>query len=435
MPDSLSHKDGSAPPRAFISYTHESEEHIARVLTLANRLRQDGIHAMLDRYEADPSEGWPAWSEKQIRDADFVLMICTETYNRRLMGDENSETGHGVIWEGKLIYQYIYEGQTPRKFIPVLFNGKPTDIPTPLRGLIYFDVSTDAGYEALYRRLFNLPATVIPPIGQRRGLPPRQRTSAEPASSTSTTPAHQAGELTIDALSNLALSVESKKILHRARILATFGNDDPPRVSTSCLLVGIAEGGREQTDPFMTPQFLWREIQRADEPSYRKFLRERFPHIKYSSSDETIAFDRTEQADLITANVLNVFRHAQEISRATVSLESESQVADKPLGEISARHLFAALLILEHTGASDRLARVFDLTMLRSKFLTFIVESIPVDDADAWRKILAPEETSLETESELVAEGAAIAAQVDKDFRARLPGFQTDHWVGEDLLG
>ena len=34
---------------------------------------------------------------------DFVLMVCTETYFRRVRDDEESGKGLGVRWEGRLI--------------------------------------------------------------------------------------------------------------------------------------------------------------------------------------------------------------------------------------------------------------------------------------------------------------------------------------------
>ena len=68
------------PPRAFISYSHDFEEHAARVLRLANDLRRDGIEAILDQYITSPPEGWPRWMDSHVRDDDFVVMVCTETY-------------------------------------------------------------------------------------------------------------------------------------------------------------------------------------------------------------------------------------------------------------------------------------------------------------------------------------------------------------------
>lgn len=67
-------------PRVFISYSHDSEEHAVRVLALADRLRTEGIEAILDQYEMSPPEGWPRWMDRQVRDADVVVMVCTETF-------------------------------------------------------------------------------------------------------------------------------------------------------------------------------------------------------------------------------------------------------------------------------------------------------------------------------------------------------------------
>ena len=43
------------------------------------KLRNEGIDCMLDQYETSPPEGWPRWMDKQIRDANFVLMVCAQT--------------------------------------------------------------------------------------------------------------------------------------------------------------------------------------------------------------------------------------------------------------------------------------------------------------------------------------------------------------------
>ena len=82
-----------APPKVFISYSHDSPEHMERVLQLANRLQVDGIDAVLDQYEGVPGEGWPAWMEKKSREADFILVICSATYLRGSMRKPNRCTG------------------------------------------------------------------------------------------------------------------------------------------------------------------------------------------------------------------------------------------------------------------------------------------------------------------------------------------------------
>ena len=172
--------DTTHPPLVFISYSHDSPEHADRVLALSDHLRADGIDCILDQYEDSPPEGWPRWMDRQIRAADFVLMICTPTYYRRVMGEEEPGTGHGVAWESTLIYQYIYnEGTSNTRFIPVLLEGAyESDIPVPWQGVKQYRPTTTKGYEDLYRRLTGQPLTPKPALGTRRTLPPRERTQA-----------------------------------------------------------------------------------------------------------------------------------------------------------------------------------------------------------------------------------------------------------------
>src|SRR5271165_6531873 len=169
----------SAPPKVLISYSHDSPEHEQHVLELANHLRGDGIDCTIDQYVVVPPEGWPRWMDKQIRDSDFVVMVCTETYYQRVMGEEQPGKGLGVRWEGHLIYGEIYRaGAMNTKFIPVLFEGgDPSHIPAPARGTNHYFPRTTRGYEDLYRRLTNQPCAIKPELGKLRSLPPAERKS------------------------------------------------------------------------------------------------------------------------------------------------------------------------------------------------------------------------------------------------------------------
>jgi TIR domain len=169
----------SQPPRVLISYSHDSPEHEQRVLTLANRLRGDGIDCTIDQYVLVPEEGWPLWMERQIEDSDFVLMVCTETYFRRVRDEEESGKGLGVRWEGRLIYHAIYRAEMRNtKFIPVLFDaGDTAHIPGPVGDTNFYLVQTEHGYEDIYRRLTNQPRAIKPELGKLRSLPPAERRS------------------------------------------------------------------------------------------------------------------------------------------------------------------------------------------------------------------------------------------------------------------
>ena len=134
-------------PRVFISYSHDCAEHAACVLKLANDLRRDGVDATIDQYFTSPPEGWPGWMDRHIRDDDFVVMVCTETYYRRVVRKDAPGIGLGVRWEGSLIYNHLYKSDLSR-FVPVLLSGgKPDYIPEPVAGATHYPIDTPGGYD------------------------------------------------------------------------------------------------------------------------------------------------------------------------------------------------------------------------------------------------------------------------------------------------
>jgi len=161
-------------PRVFVSYSHESPEHEERVLRLADALLAKGVNCMLDQYEPVFAEGLQRWMRDRIRESDFVLVVCTETYFRRHMGLERPGEGKGVIFESGLILQDAYEtGYLNEKIIPVYFGGGRDFILPELRSALSYRLDTDDGFEALLRRLTRQPAVVKPPLGSIPELPPR----------------------------------------------------------------------------------------------------------------------------------------------------------------------------------------------------------------------------------------------------------------------
>jgi hypothetical protein len=171
-------------PRTFISYSHDSPEHLDRVLALADQLRYDGIDCRLDQYEDIPVKGWPRWMRQQLDEAEHVVVICTETYLRRFEGKEPPGMGRGASWEGAIITQELYEAHAQtRRFIPVVFSGADLDhIPLVLRATTGVDLDPEhdiqASYERLYRLLTEQHLTPAPPLGPLRRLEPKPRPTA-----------------------------------------------------------------------------------------------------------------------------------------------------------------------------------------------------------------------------------------------------------------
>lgn len=172
--------------KVFISYSHDTTEHEKCVLDLSDRLRDDGIDANIDQYQTNPAEGWQLWMEKQIRDSQFVILVCTETYLKRVMKEDEGR-GKGVMWESTIVYSYLYDaGVVNEKFVPVVFSYENTKhIPTPLKPTTFYDASTDEGYESLYRRLTNQPNTTKPELGKLKSLPKKVVVSLAKLPSTS----------------------------------------------------------------------------------------------------------------------------------------------------------------------------------------------------------------------------------------------------------
>lgn len=164
-------------PKVFISYSHDSQEHKNRVFELSERLRSEGVDCHIDQYEMSPAEGWPKWMRNQIRWADFVLVVCTENYQRRYEGTESVGRGAGAKWEGGIITQELYESEGRNtKFIPVVFSPQDTRyIPIELRSATFHIVDNEEGYEGLYRQLTGQPGAVKGQLGKLRSLPALER--------------------------------------------------------------------------------------------------------------------------------------------------------------------------------------------------------------------------------------------------------------------
>src|SRR5262249_1164319 len=92
-------------------YSHDSPEHRDRILALSNELRKDGVDCRIDQYEQSPVEGWPLWCERQVEQSTFVLVVCTEAYQRRFRKEEPKQIGLGGTWEGHIITQELYNAQ------------------------------------------------------------------------------------------------------------------------------------------------------------------------------------------------------------------------------------------------------------------------------------------------------------------------------------
>ena len=88
--DDYHESEEKTPPRVYISYATDSAKHAERVENLATSLRNNGIDSRLDQWcQTGIAElGVGPWIELQIREADFVVVVCSPAYKKNSEVDE-----------------------------------------------------------------------------------------------------------------------------------------------------------------------------------------------------------------------------------------------------------------------------------------------------------------------------------------------------------
>lgn len=126
--------------KVFVSYSWDSEKHKSKVEQFIDKLRNDGIIVISDR-DMLGGDYITQFMEKAIKESYYVIFICTPTYKQK-----SDERQGGVGYENMVITAEIYEGQNPRKFIPVLFSGEWNEaLPHWARGKLGIDLRTELG--------------------------------------------------------------------------------------------------------------------------------------------------------------------------------------------------------------------------------------------------------------------------------------------------
>lgn len=154
-------------PTVFISYSWAEQEYGCKwVESLANRLRSDGIDADIDMYHESPVEGWTTWIVNRIKQSDYVLVVCSDSYCNVVNGGQTIDSGLGRRFEGKIIQKQIYDnGCINEKYIPILpHNGNHKHILEVLSDYTAYRIYDD--YDRLLKRLKG-ENNHMPPLGQK----------------------------------------------------------------------------------------------------------------------------------------------------------------------------------------------------------------------------------------------------------------------------
>lgn len=151
-------------PKVFISYSHDSQEHKTWVLALATKLRNNGIDASLDQWDLGAGDDLPSFMERNVKDSDYVIIICTDEYVRKA----NSGTG-GTGYEKMIISSDLIKKTDSKKFIPIIKQSGTINVPAFLGTKLFIDFSNsknfEFNYDELVRTIHKSPLYEKPKIG------------------------------------------------------------------------------------------------------------------------------------------------------------------------------------------------------------------------------------------------------------------------------
>jgi hypothetical protein len=157
-------------PKVFISYSWSSPGHQESIRKYAERLRGDGIDAVLDVWSLKEGHDKYAFMESMVTDpsVSHVLIFCDAEYAAK--ADARKA---GVGTESQIISGEIYSKVAQSKFIPIVceFNGSGEPLlPVFLRNRIWIDFSStqavNENWEKLIRAIYGKPVHEKPELGK-----------------------------------------------------------------------------------------------------------------------------------------------------------------------------------------------------------------------------------------------------------------------------
>lgn len=134
---------------------------------------------LLDQWDVRPGSDLPAYMETSVREADFVLLVCTPTFAQKA----NAGRGGGGYEKTMVTGEIFSRSAAAGKFVPLLKLSNPDEsLPWYLKSKVFLDFRTpaasSASLEQLLRHIFDEPRFVRP----LRGAKPVFRESSTPHS-------------------------------------------------------------------------------------------------------------------------------------------------------------------------------------------------------------------------------------------------------------
>ena len=150
-------------PMVFVSYSYDNDEHCSWVGALRDKLRADGVNAIIDQ---SLPNGYPLnlFMEQILKSSllKFVVCVCSTEYAQKA----DSGVG-GVGYEQAIMTRELTNSFGSNKIIPILRNNPNGYVPTFLGTRKYLDFRNDKDFDDAFFELtgdiFEIPR--MPPVG------------------------------------------------------------------------------------------------------------------------------------------------------------------------------------------------------------------------------------------------------------------------------
>lgn len=157
-------------PIVFVSYSWDSQEHETWILELATKLRENGVNAILDKWDLGSlGKPLPNFMENAIANSQRVICVMTPNYKKK-----TDNLSGGVGYEYSIMSAEIFtDNINTTKFIPLFRSGTDANaIPTILKGRKYVDMRDDNSFDdkflnELLRDIHNEPKFIKPGMGNK----------------------------------------------------------------------------------------------------------------------------------------------------------------------------------------------------------------------------------------------------------------------------
>jgi hypothetical protein len=148
-------------PRVFISYCQKDKKIEAWTTNIAAKLRQNGVDAILDKFNLKPGMDLPQWMTNEIIKAQKVLLICDKNY-----ADRADIRKAGVGWETMIIQgDMLIQGENSSKYIAIACDGFDINVPIYIKtklGITKEEIDSD--FNTLLVSIFEL--DIAPELGK-----------------------------------------------------------------------------------------------------------------------------------------------------------------------------------------------------------------------------------------------------------------------------